>query len=182
MGCEALIANTPSDLQNIDKLIIPGVGSYPEAMKNINNEGWKEKIIFYSNIKKIPVLGICLGMHILSTVGFENEVTKGLNLIQGEVVNLNKMNCSFITPHIGWNEVSKEKKNRLFDGIENNTDFYFVHSFSFITKFKDNILAKTNYDINFSSAINNDNVYGVQFHPEKSSKAGKQLLKNFIEI
>ena len=182
IGHKAHLANSPNDLKNVDKLIIPGVGSYPEAIKKIEAEGWKKEILFHAHVKKIPILGICLGMQILSTLGYENEKTKGLNLIEGEVVDLKELKCKFITPHVGWNEVNIKCKNRLFENIENFTDFYFVHSFVFKNKKKENIISKTNYDIDFSSAIQNENIYGVQFHPEKSSKPGKQLLNNFIEI
>ena len=170
------------NIKDITHLVLPGVGSFDEGMKRININNLKEHIMEMAIVRKIPILGICLGMQLLASVGNENEKkTEGLNLIPGNVEKL-EINENFKLPHIGWNSVIHEKNNVLFDLIPNLTDFYFIHSYKFVCKNIKNQIAKSDYCESFTSAINHENIYGVQFHPEKSLNAGLQIIKNFSNL
>jgi glutamine amidotransferase len=168
------------DLSKCDKLIIPGVGSYSAAINKIKKKIPLTEIEKYS--KKKYVLGICLGMQILSTRGNEGGNTPGLNLIEGEVKAIYENNKRRLS-HVGWNNVKKKSKNKLLKNIKTNEEFYFVHSYQFLTKNKENIIGKTNYNSGEIIAIvQNNKVFGVQFHPEKSHNVGLQLLTNFCDL
>lgn len=178
------VLNNPERLERFNKVIIPGVGSYDKAMINFINKKWVDPLKKYANNFNNRLLGICLGMQILSTRGFENEKnTKGLDIISGNVENLSNKGCKLQLPHIGWNEVKfKTLETPLFEGIPNNSDFYFVHSYGFFATNSKNVIGVTNYDIEFASVIQKNNIFGVQFHPEKSSFQGKKILSNFINL
>ena len=173
------LINNPKELKNIEKLIIPGVGSYHDAIKKI-----KKKNFFYE-IKKFaekkPILGICVGMQILSEQGFENKKTEGLALIDGVV---DKIYEKHKESHVGWNNLKIiKKKSILFNEIEKESDFYFVHSYSFQTKYKSNISSNIYFNNKqFVASIEKDHIFGVQFHPEKSHKNGLKLLNNFCSL
>jgi len=170
-----------SKLKNYSKIILPGVGAFGGAIKIISEKGIDKAII--EEVKKGKyLLGICLGMQLLATKSYEHGEFNGLDLIEGEVVNFrNKINNLRI-PHIGWNEVEIMRDDQLFKNIENKSDFYFVHSYFFNCKDPSHMLGVTDYGLKFSSIINKDNIYGVQFHPEKSQEEGLRLIKNFIEF
>ena len=174
------IVTNPEHLNLYDKIILPGVGAFNEAMRLINKMNWRNAIIEYALERRKPILGICLGMQILASYGFEHNKCEGLNLIPGEVKNLKELGCKLSTPHIGWNEVKITQNNFLFERIGKNSSFYFVNTFAFDVNDKMYQVAVTEYDIEFTSVVVKNNIYGTQFHPEKSSKAGTQLLKNFI--
>ena len=172
-GGSALILNKPKDFGIVDKLIIPGVGSFKDAMQELKNDG------FVGLLKEFdgPILGICLGMQILSRIGFEFGKTKGLNMLEAEV---KLVECNAKIPHMGFNKINVINPNRLLDGVEND-EFYFMHSYE-VYNYTD-ILALTTYGEHcFVSAVHKDNLYGVQFHPEKSRDAGIKIFKNFIEL
>ena len=179
IGYHVDVVSSPKNLDKYDKIILPGVGSYSKAMELIINQNWQDSLLEYNNNKKF-ILGICLGMQILSTYGEEIKITKGLGLIEGKVVHLKKLYFKEITPHIGWNSIIQKKKSIILNEILNDTDFYFVHSYIFKPNNQSNIIAETNYGVNFCSIVNKDNVFGTQFHPEKSSGSGRQILKNFL--
>ena len=174
------IIHNPKEINKFDRTILPGVGSFSQAMNLIRKQGWENAINQYLFDNKNKILGICLGMQILGSIGFEFGETKGLNLIEGKIEFLKKIGCKKNLPHIGWNDVTIKKKNILMDKIPNNSNFYFVNSYVFNLKNKNHEIGETNYGINFTSVLNNKNIYGTQFHPEKSSKVGIQMLKNFI--
>lgn len=174
-GGTVKVVNNQDELNSVDKIIIPGVGSFKDAMNEL------EKSELIEPLKKItqtkPTLGICLGMQILSTLGFEYGKTKGLNLIKAEV---KPMLIDAKVPHVGFNNIEVVKSNQLLKGLENE-EFYFMHSYE-VVNFHD-VISTTEYAEHlFVSAIQNGNIYGVQFHPEKSREAGIQLFKNFIDL
>tara|TARA_B100000579_G_scaffold415106_1_gene409397 strand:- start:1785 stop:2408 length:624 start_codon:yes stop_codon:yes gene_type:complete len=180
LGYKALISNDNKIIKKSSHIILPGVGSYFNALEkvklNLDLNFLKEEILK----KKKPILGICVGMQILSTYGYEFKKTIGLNWISGNVVKMkNKPN---IIPQVGWNNLKIfSKNNKLLEKINYQDYFYFLHSFKFNVKNKKNVIAYTEYNEKFSSIINKENIIGVQFHPEKSQTSGLKLLKNFIE-
>tara|TARA_Y100000768_G_scaffold382665_1_gene363434 strand:- start:147 stop:755 length:609 start_codon:yes stop_codon:yes gene_type:complete len=173
------ISNTDSDLKESTHIFLPGVGSYSEVMnkikKKININFLKKKIIE----DKTLFLGICVGMQILSSIGYENDTSEGLSLVSGKV---QKLNTNENLPHVGWNSLNYKNVNKIFNDIPDKTDFYFTHSYCFELNDSSCEISSTNYGVSFSSAINKNNIYGTQFHPEKSQSAGIRLIKNFLEI
>ncbi len=162
------------------KIILPGQGSFDYGMEQLMKLELIDIIKEQALINKIPVLGICLGMQILADIGYENKKkTKGLGLISGEV---KKISTNLKLPHVGWNEVSFKKKDKIFFEIKDNKDFYFVHAYYFDCLNPNQILSTTNYNFNFPSVVGNQNIYGFQFHPEKSLKNGIKILNNFLKI
>ena len=187
IGSNPQIVDNPSDLKKVDKLIFPGVGNFKRSKAILDSDGWTEEILNSSlNLNK-PILGICLGMQLLADLGCEGLSSEddkkaiGLGLIKGEVVSLKKLGCKEKIPHMGWNTVTWQGNPKLLKGIVNKMDFYFVHSFAFVPKSNSDLIATADYSIPITSIINRNNIWGTQFHPEKSSKAGMQIIKNFID-
>tara|TARA_B100000029_G_scaffold516748_1_gene633633 strand:- start:8807 stop:9415 length:609 start_codon:yes stop_codon:yes gene_type:complete len=175
------IIDNPSKISSCTKLVLPGVGNFGKAINILNEDGWSEKIVEHVEENK-PLLGICLGMQLLMTVGNEDGKRNGLGLISGEAVSFENLSKDIRIPHVGWNSlIDIDKKSRLLSGILDNTDFYFVHSF-FVKPNENATIAYTEYGIKFCSALESNNVYGTQFHPEKSSKAGRKILENFSNL
>jgi glutamine amidotransferase len=170
-----------TDIADIDRLVLPGVGSFPEAMNRIRAVGLDDAIIKFASTLGRPILGICLGMQLLASVGEEHQITRGLGLIKGRVRKLAPSSNTRI-PHIGWNQVEWSQHSFLHEGIQSHTDFYFVHSYVFEPEDETVVHARTEHGETFCSAVGLGNVYGVQFHPEKSSMAGRKLLQNFCAV
>ena len=167
------LINTPRELNSVSKIILPGVGSYREAIASL------QKLGFMDELKKTsqPILGICVGMQVLSRLGYENGLTPGLNLIDGEV---KPIVCQNKVPHVGFNNINVVNESKLLKGL-NGKKFYFMHSYEFVNY--QNISALTDYmGHQFVSAIEKDNIFGVQFHPEKSRRDGITVLENFLKI
>ena len=162
-------------------LIIPGVGNYKKVMSNLRDKDYDKKIKEFSNKNK-PILGICVGMQILASFGYEDEKTEGLNLIDG-TVEIIESDENYHLPHVGWNSALFKKNHPVLKNIdlEKIIDYYFVHSYAFIPSRNENILSVTRYKNEFCSMVCQKNILGVQFHPEKSQKNGLKILKNFIE-
>jgi len=179
LGYNTIISNKKDDINQASHIILPGVGSFGSAMKKINSllpiKFLREEVL----LRKKPFLGICVGMQVLVEKGLEHGEHKGLGWIKGEVSKLavNKVPL----PHIGWNDIEMVNESPLFSGLGTIKDFYFVHSYALTTQ-KENITTETNYEINFCSSIRVENVFGVQFHPEKSQKAGLQVISNFLGL
>jgi glutamine amidotransferase len=178
-AAEVVISHNESDFDICTHAILPGVGAFSDAMQNIKNAHLNQRIRRLALEEKIPFLGVCLGMQLLATTGNEYGVTQGLNIIPADVNPLQPLNGERI-PHVGWNEIHIASGHPVFEGIPDKSDFYFVHSFHVSVKDSQYALATTPYCGSFASVIGNENVIGVQFHPEKSSFAGFRLLKNFL--
>lgn len=181
-GGDPLITQEAADFAVANFVILPGVGSFAMAMKNIR-ERHLDAILQEQVVEGgIPFLGICLGMQILATRGWEGGETPGLGWIQGEVRRLVPPGPEIRIPHVGWNEVHPQQPTALFQDIPSGKDFYFVHSYHFVCDRPENVLAVTPYCGQFTAAIAQDNIFGVQFHPEKSQRPGFQVLKNFLAL
>ena len=188
LGYETDITHDKNKIINSSYVILPGVGAFGNAMKQIEKYNLHNTILEYAKLNK-PLLGICLGMQILLTVSYEFGVHKGLGLIEGKVIKIsNEKNKEIKIPHMGWNEIypnnnKKEWKNKILKSSSIGKSFYFVHSFVCITKDNDSTIAVCNYsDISIPDVVATGNVFGCQFHPEKSADNGLAVLKNFCEI
>lgn len=177
------IATTESDLDGASKIILPGVGAFDYAITKLNNSGMREKLDDLVLNKKIPVLGICVGMQILANSSEEGKLL-GLGYIDGIVKKFDNSTITQRTklPHMGWNDVIITSENPLFKSLEKESLFYFLHSYYFQCNNQADAIAVTDYGVEFVSAINFENVFGVQFHPEKSHESGIQLLNNFSKL
>jgi glutamine amidotransferase len=176
------VINNPKDILSSDKIVLPGQGSYRQcalAIKNI--AGLWDSINELVLIKKKPIFGICVGMQLFSEKGFEEEVTEGFGWIKGSVKKIVLNNKDLKLPHMGWNEVNILKENDLFLGIKNLSHFYFVHSYAFETQNKNEVICTTDYEKPLVAAVLKDNIFGTQFHPEKSQDNGIKLLANFLD-
>tara|TARA_Y100000816_G_scaffold229619_1_gene174756 strand:+ start:237 stop:863 length:627 start_codon:yes stop_codon:yes gene_type:complete len=175
-----------SDLDKIissDKLVLPGQGSFKSCVNSLNKiNGLKDTLNEFVMTNKKPLLGICVGMQMFADIGYEESETKGLGWISGKVSKIDNQEGKYKLPHIGWNEVNIIKDSKIFKNIENNSHMYFVHSFEFVPKDKTVVSATTDYSSEIACAIEKENIFGIQFHPEKSDKAGLHLIKNFIEL
>ncbi len=175
-----------SDLNKIkysDKLVLPGQGSFKsciDALKNI--DGLIDTLNEFAIINKKPLLGICVGLQMFSDIGYEETETKGLGWISGKVSKIDNHNGKFKLPHIGWNQISIVKDSKIFKDIENNSHMYFVHSYEFIPNDKKVISATTDYSSNIVCSVERENIFGTQFHPEKSNKIGLKMINNFINL
>lgn len=178
-GANVFISDDPADIETSERLVLPGVGAFYDAMALLRKRGWVDAIRHAVLEEGVPILGICLGMQLMAESGVEGGETDGLGLVPGTVSMLSS-NTSERIPHVGWNEVHIQRRHSIFDGVSDGTDFYFVHSFHFIPSYSEHILAITPYCGRFVSVVGKGSAIGVQFHPEKSSKAGFRIITNFL--
>jgi len=175
-----------SDLKKIessDKVVLPGQGSFKSCVDALNNiNGLVESLDKFSIEYKKPILGICVGLQMFADIGYEETETKGLGWISGKVSKINNQNGKYKLPHIGWNQINIVKESKIFKNIENNTHMYFVHSYEFIPNDKNVISATTDYSSNIVCSVEKENIFGTQFHPEKSDKIGLKIIDNFIKL
>jgi glutamine amidotransferase len=177
---QTTVSNEAKEIKNASHLVLPGVGSFPNAIEKISTTLGTTKIISQLESGK-PFLGICVGMQVLASTGFEFVETIGLNFFRDSQIK--KIETSLSLPHVGWNSIIHEEIHPLLSKIPNGADFYFLHSFAFSNKLsRDHILADTIYGQKFPSVVGRNNVFGVQFHPEKSQLYGELLMKNFTNI
>lgn len=180
-GAKPRVSSEPAELEGAAFVVLPGVGAFGDGMRHLAARGL-DAAIRKAAAAGTPVLGICLGMQLLADRGFEGGENKGLGLISGEVRRLVPDVPGIRIPHVGWNEVSPRAGSALFEGIPGRSDFYFVHSYAFRPARAEDAAATTPYCGGFVSAVARENVFGVQFHPEKSSKRGFMLLRNFLKV
>ena len=177
------VTSDVSKIKLSDKVVLPGQGSFKscvDALKSIN--GLVDSLNDFVMINKKPLLGICVGLQMFADIGYEEIETRGLGWIPGKVSKIDNQNGKYKLPHIGWNQIDILKKSKIFKNIENNSHMYFVHSYEFIPKDKNVILATTNYSSKIVCAVEKENIIGTQFHPEKSDKLGLQIIKSFINL
>ena len=175
-----------SDINKIkssDKVVLPGQGSFKsctDALKGIN--GLVETLNEFAINNKKPLLGICVGLQMFADTGYEEIETKGLGWISGKVTKIENQNGKYKLPHIGWNEINILKESRIFKDIKDKSHMYFVHSYEFVPNDKNIVSATTDYSSNHVCAVEKDNIFGTQFHPEKSDKIGLKIIENFINL
>jgi len=182
IGYEAIVTNEINLIKKADKIILPGVGHFQKAIENLNQLQLLDVLNETVLLRKTPIMGICLGMQLLARHSEEGNVN-GLNWLNAEVVKF-KINdqLKYKVPHIGWNNAIVKKKSSLFTGLSEDSMFYFVHSYHMVCNDEKDILTQTEYEYSFTSSVQKDNIFGTQFHPEKSHDAGEVLLRNFINL
>ncbi len=175
-----------SDLNKIkssDKVVLPGQGSFKSCVDALNKiDGLTSTLNEFAITNKKPLLGICVGLQMFADIGYEETETKGLGWISGKVSKIDNQNGKFKLPHIGWNQINIVKESKIFQNIENNSHMYFVHSYEFIPNDKDVISATTDYSSNIVCSVERENIFGTQFHPEKSDRTGLKIIDNFINF
>ena len=177
------VTSDPNKIKSSDKVVLPGQGSFKscvEALKNI--DGLSDTLNEFTIINKKPLLGICVGLQMFADIGYEETETKGLGWISGKVSKIDNQDGKFKLPHIGWNEINIIKDSKIFKDIENNSHMYFVHSYEFVPNDKKVISATTDYSTKVVSSVEKENIFGTQFHPEKSDKFGLKIIDNFISL
>ena len=175
-----------SDIKKIklsDKIVLPGQGSFKSCIDSLNGiNGLADTLKEFAITNKKPLLGICVGLQMFADVGYEEAETKGLGWISGKVSKIDNQNGKFKLPHIGWNEIEIQKESKIFKDIKNKSHMYFVHSYEFIPEDKSVISATTDYSSKIVCSIERHNLFGTQFHPEKSDKIGFKIIENFIKL
>ena len=177
------VTSDPKKIKSSDKVVLPGQGSFKsciDALKNI--KGLVDTLNDFAINDKKPLLGICVGLQMFADVGYEETETMGFGWVPGKVFKIDNQNGKYKLPHIGWNQVNILKDSKIFKDIENNSHMYFVHSYEFIPKDKNVISATTDYSSNIVCAVEKENIFGTQFHPEKSDKIGLKIIDNFIKL
>ena len=170
-------------IKSSDKVVLPGQGSFKsciDALKKI--EGLTDTLNEFVITNKKPLLGICVGLQMFADIGYEETETKGLGWISGKVSKINNQNGKFKLPHIGWNQINILKESKIFQNIENNSHMYFVHSYEFVPEDKNVISATADYSSNIVCSVEKENIFGTQFHPEKSDQMGLKIISNFINL
>ena len=170
-------------IKSSDKVVLPGQGSFKSCVDALNKiNGLTETLTEFAINNKKPLLGICVGLQMFADIGYEETETKGLGWISGKVSKVDNQNGKYKLPHIGWNQINIVKQSKIFENIENNSHMYFVHSYEFIPEDKNVISATTDYSSNIVCSVETENIFGTQFHPEKSDKSGLKIIENFINI
>jgi len=170
-------------IKSTDKVVLPGQGSFKSCIDALNTiNGLKNALNEFVINKKKPILGICVGFQMFADVGYEESETKGLGWISGKVSKIENQNGKYKLPHIGWNQINIVKDSKIFKDVENNAHMYFVHSYEFVPEYKNVISATTDYSSKIVCSIEKDNIFGTQFHPEKSDKIGLKIIDNYLKL
>ena len=177
------VSSDVNDVKKSDKIVLPGQGSFKACKSGIDNiKGLQEELNESVLVKKKPIYGICAGMQLFATTGHEEEETSGLNWIPGEVIKLDLVSSKLKIPHMGWNELQVENNSKVFEDAINKNHAYFIHSYEFIPEDKKKISITTNYGKDVIAAVSSENIFGSQFHPEKSQNTGIKILTNFLNL
>jgi len=177
------VSSDISKIKSSDKIVLPGQGSFKSCVDSLNRiNGLVDMLKEFAIINRKPLLGICVGLQMFADVGYEEEETKGLGWMSGEVSKIDNQNGKFKLPHIGWNEIDIQKESKILKDIENKSHMYFVHSYEFIPEDKSAISATTDYSSKIVCAVEKENLFGTQFHPEKSDKTGLKIIDNFLKL
>ena len=180
---EIKVTSDSKTILSSDKIILPGQGSFKNCTESLEKiKGLKDTLNEFALIKKKPLFGICVGMQMFADVGYEETETKGLGWIAGKVLKINNQGGKYKLPHIGWNQVNIVKKSKIFNNIKNNSHLYFVHSYEFIPDDLGVVSATTEYSSNIVCSVEKENIFGTQFHPEKSDQEGLKIIENFIKL
>lgn len=184
---QPVLVERPADLRNSDRLLLPGVGNFRDCIRLLEAGGWPEALRDEVLGSHRPLLGVCVGMQLLADASMEGAEegdpagVRGLGLVPGTVQHLRTLGCPHRIPHVGWNSVVSHSTGGLFAGIPDGTDFYFVHSYAFLPQDAAHVIATTDYGLPVTAAVQRGHIAGTQFHPEKSSRAGFRLLRNFLQ-
>jgi len=177
------VSSNLNKIKSSDKIVLPGQGSFKSCVDSLNSiDGLFDTLNEFTIINKKPLLGICVGFQMFADVGYEETETQGLGWISGEVSKIDNQNGKFKLPHIGWNELNIVKTSQIFRDIKNKSHMYFVHSYEFIPKDKNVISATTDYSSSIVCSVEKENIFGTQFHPEKSDKEGLKIIDNFLNL
>ena len=177
------VSSNLDKIKSSDKIVLPGQGSFKSCIDSLNSiDGLVDTLNEITIINKKPLLGICVGFQMFADVGYEETETQGLGWISGEVSKIDNQNGKFKLPHIGWNELNIVKVSQIFKDIKNKSHMYFVHSYEFIPKDKNVISATTDYSSSIVCSVEKENIFGTQFHPEKSDKEGLKIIDNFLNL
>jgi len=182
LDLKIVVTSNPEVIKKSNKVILPGQGSFRDCYLGIKKiSGLKDALNEFVLVKKKPIFGICVGMQLFAKIGYESQETKGFGWLDATVKKINNINKTLKLPHMGWNQIEFKKDCVLFSGLENKSHMYFVHSYELTTKQKNCVVATTNYGNQIIVAIAKDNIFGTQFHPEKSQKNGLKILENFLK-
>ena len=177
------VTSDSNKIKSSDKVVLPGQGSFKSCVDALNRiNGLSDSLNEFVMNKKKPLLGICVGLQMFADIGFEETETKGFGWIPGQVSKIDNQNGKLKLPHIGWNQINILKDSKIFKNIKNNSHMYFVHSYEFVPEDKSVISATTDYSSNIVCSVEKENIFGTQFHPEKSDKTGLNLIQNFLNL
>ena len=177
------VTSDPNKIKSSDKVVLPGQGSFKSCVEALNNiDGLSDSLNEFTMTNKKPLLGICVGLQMFADIGYEETETKGLGWISGKVSKIDNQDGEYKLPHIGWNQINIVRDSKIFRDIENNSHMYFVHSYEFVPNDKKVISATTDYSSNIVCSIEKENIFGTQFHPEKSDMIGLKMIDNFINL
>jgi glutamine amidotransferase len=182
LGADTLVSGKPEELAKAEKLVLPGVGAFGDGIANLNSTGLLNFLNEDVLVNKKPILGICLGMQLFAREGFERGRHAGLGWLDSSVQKFQLDTHNLKVPHVGWNEVRFKGDNPIFRGIRNGSSFYFVHSYHMICRNPEDVAATCEYGYEFTAAIRKENIFGTQFHPEKSQDVGLKVLENYMEL
>ena len=177
------VTSNLNKIKSSDKVVLPGQGSFKSCVDALNNiKGLVETLNEFAINNKKPLIGICVGLQMFADISYEETETKGLGWISGKVSKIDNQNGKYKLPHIGWNQINIIKDSKIFKDVENNSHMYFVHSYEFVPEDKTLISSTTDYSSNIVCSVEKENIFGTQFHPEKSDKTGLKIIENFINL
>lgn len=180
LGEAVTTIDNPAALEGVERIVLPGVGAFGDCINNLNKKGFTNVLNHMVLDRKLPIMGICLGMQVMSRIGYEGGSFAGLGWFDAEVIKLHPTDKALRVPHVGWTDVSYNHASPLFSGLNDHADFYFVHSYYVKCSQAEDVDASYDFSFNVTASIRKNNIFGTQFHPEKSQEHGLKLLENFV--